>query len=247
MVFPFLAAGTIASWGWRNTTFAVAAFVLATYLPASRFLLARSREKETANSDEEKGDDTDSWTLREVLRNPRFYCFLTVMFVPPFMFTGILFHQGTLFSAKSWPAAALPFAFFTFGLFRAILAVGIGPIIDRLTARTLYGAHLLTAMLGFGLLAQGTHPAVAAAAFALFGMTVGIGGPIRSALFAEIYGTRNLGAINGAGPSFVIFATAAAPLVFGIALDRGIAFPTLLQWGIALACGSYLVGRIGCR
>jgi predicted MFS family arabinose efflux permease len=234
--------------GWRWTTTAVAVFVLATYIPIARWLHKRGK---TERAQEDHKDETplveNPWTLSEVLQNFRFYCFLAVMFVPPFMFTGVLFHQGTMFGIKGWPTTTLATALFCFGLFRAILAVGIGPVIDRLTGRTLYGIHLVFAATGLLLLAFWDHPASAAAAFSCFGTTVGMGGPIRSALFAEIYGTKHLGSINGVGTSFVIFATAAAPITFGIALDRGIHWNTLMIMGAMMAATGYVVGRVGAR
>jgi MFS family permease len=248
MTFPFLAAVLIGAWGWRNTTIAVGCFVLITYLPASHWFYRRGKtEKKERNESSPKPErrNTVPWTLSDVLRNFRFYCFLSVMFIPPFMFTGVLFHQGTMFQTKGWPISALATALFCFGLFRALLALGIGPVIDRFTARTLYGVHLFFAASGLLLLALWNHPASAAAAFSCFGTTVGMGGPIRSALFAEMYGTEHLGSINGVGTSFVIFATAAAPVAFGIALDRGVAWNNLMFGGAALAAAGFLTGRIG--
>ena len=137
MTFPFLAAVLIGAWGWRNTTIAVGCFVLITYLPASHWFYHRGKtEKNEGNEGSESSQKPERrsmvpWTLSDVLRNFRFYCFLSVMFVPPFMFTGVLFHQGTMFQTKGWPISALATALFCFGLFRALLALGIGPVIDR--------------------------------------------------------------------------------------------------------------------
>lgn len=248
MLFPFAAAVMLPAAGWRATSLAVACLVLLAYVPPARFLIARGKKESAAgeNEDSRRSDASPAdRTLPEVLRSPLFYCCLAVMFVPPFMFTGVLFHQGTLFKTKGWPAAALAPALFCFGLCRALLALGIGPVIDRLGARRLFGANLLAAAAGMAVLIAGESPAAAALALALFGATVGIGGPVRSALFAETFGTKHLGAINGVGTSFVVFATAAAPVAFGVALDSGTEFSRLLAHGIALALACFAAGRLG--
>ncbi len=247
MTLPFVLALLIGSLEWRHGVIAFAALYAAFMLTAGQTLLALSPTGAGAQPASEPNSKIKSWTAGEVFRDSRVYFILAVTFVPPFLNTGIFFHQGTLASIKGWSAAAIPAGFFAYGLFRGLAALSIGPIIDRLSARALFGFQLLPTILGTLILAYGFHPLTAIFGFGFIGMAVGLTGPIRGALFAEIYGVKHLGAINGFGAAWAVFATAVAPFTFGFALDCGVSWPALMFSLAALTAVSIALGRFGCR
>lgn len=61
-------------------------------------------------------------------------------------------------------------------------------------------------------------------------------GPIGGALWAEVYGTSNLGAIRSVVIALMVCATAAAPFSAGLAIDAGISMERILT--------SVLVGMV---
>jgi hypothetical protein len=60
----------------------------------------------------------------------------------------------------------------------------------------------------------------------LLGTSYGFSSTLFGALWPEIYGTRNLGAIRSVTVSAAVLATAAGPGVTGTLIDRGIELPT---------------------
>ncbi|PCI39103.1 MAG: hypothetical protein COB53_03760 [Elusimicrobia bacterium] len=247
MALPFIIALLIKSLGWRYSLFAFAAIYGLTILASTQSLLMLTPTEAGSQRAVKQNKATRSWTVAEVFQDWRAYLFLATTFAPPFMLTGIFFHQGTLASLKGWSSAAIPTGFFAFGLCRGLSSLAVGPIIDRLTAKALFGFQLIPSLAASLILAYGNHPLTAVAAFGLFGLTIGLGGPIRGALWAEVYGVENLGAINGFGAAWAVFSTAISPFIFGVALDGGISWEGLMLSQFALAATCLVLGRIGSR
>ena len=78
--------------------------------------------------------------------------------------------------------------------------------------------------------------------FLLFlGATQGLFLTITTALWAEVYGTQNLGAIRALASTIMIFAAAAAPGVVGAVLDAGVSFDAILITATLYAVASALL------
>ena len=81
---------------------------------------------------------------------------------------------------------------------------------------------------------------------AMIGVTQGASVTVVGALWPELYGTRNLGAIKALATSAMVFSTALGPGVTGMLIDAGISFPDQ-TWGFALWCllasGMFVVVR----
>ena len=71
----------------------------------------------------------------------------------------------------------------------------------------------------------------------LLGATAGASATVHSAIWAEIYGTRHLGAIKALAHSIMVFASAAGPGIVGTLIDMGVAFPTQGLWLAAYTVG----------
>lgn len=69
-------------------------------------------------------------------------------------------------------------------------------------------------------LSSTADPLAAAGFMALAGITAGISAIIVAAVWAELYGTRHLGAIRSLSVSVTVLATALSPGLFGWLLDR---------------------------
>jgi MFS family permease len=60
----------------------------------------------------------------------------------------------------------------------------------------------------------------------LLGISYGVSSTLFGALWPEIYGLRNLGAIRSVTVSAAVLATAAGPGLTGTLIDRGMSLPT---------------------
>lgn len=185
------------------------------------------------------------WSASRVLRDRRFWLLVPAALLPPFWATGLILYQTSLASAKGWSLPMLASAFVGFALARIITSLAIGGGIDRYSARRLFPAAVLPMGLGVALLAMADGPWVAFAYLALLGATVGLSGTLKTALWAELYGIRHLGAIKSMEGTLMVVSTAAAPLVVGWALeDPGRLLPLL--WScVGTVVGGFLMARVG--
>ena len=102
-----------------------------------------------------------------------------------------------------------------------------GFLVDR------YGAIRLVALVGlpmaFGLimLSQTSSLVWGGAFLALTGITVGFQSTVSAPFWAEMYGTKHLGAIKSLGAALMVFCTAVSPILFGWFIDAGTRMETL--------------------
>ena len=66
----------------------------------------------------------------------------------------------------------------------------------------------------------------------LAGLAMGFYINLSTALWAEVYGTANLGAVRSLAATLMVFAAAAAPAIFGWALETGVPVDTILVLAI---------------
>lgn len=235
-LFPTLGILAIAAWGWRTTTLVDAGFVLMVMMPAAFWLLnsVELRKPPNAVPDGPVDPTEKEWTRRHVLRDWRFYCLLPGFLNIPFAVTGLIIHQARLAEFKGWTMAHLAFAFAGFAIARVICSLLVGPAIDRWSARQVFPLIGLPMALGIGLLIAMDSTWTALIYLSFMGGSMGLASGTGSALWAELYGVRHLGAIKSLGSSMAIFGTALSPALFGWILGAGIGFEWILIGTIAL-------------
>jgi MFS family permease len=226
--FPLLVVAGLTWLPWR-ALWALAALALLALLP---LLLWLCRALPPAPDDGASASGHAS--RREVLRDPRFYALLPVVLAAPFIITGLFFHQGAIAAALDWPLGLLATAFIAFAGCQVASALLTGVLIDRVGARRLMRFYLLPMALACALLWRGGHAGLAFAYMGLLGVSAGANSTLTGALWAELYGTRHLGAIRAMQHALMVLSTAASPVLLGLGMDRGIEPRTL-----ALALGAY--------
>ncbi|MGB5944341.1 MAG: MFS transporter [Leeuwenhoekiella sp.] len=163
-----------------------------------------------------------------ILKDKRFMILMPSTFALAFTSTAIFFYQYVFVEQKGW-SVSLYAAFFTsYAITRFIMSVIGGLWVDRFTARKLYRYFLIPQALG--LLPFAFMDGIAGALIFLLmtGITTGIAGTVKSAVLAEMYGTRKLGAVNSLFSMCMILSTALAPLIIGFMIDQDVAFPYLI-------------------
>ncbi len=202
-----------------------AASVVFIYLPLG-FGLTRSLPK--FNKNPVLGSSTKSatpgksrsWSRKDVFSHWQVYFLIPQVLMPPFALTGLFFHQALIADLKSWSLPLMASGLFFFALGRIFNTFITGPLVDQLSATKLFPFYQLPLSVGFLLLGWMHSTWAPALCFLLFGLTVGSGGPIKSAIWAELYGVRHLGAIKSMFATLMIFSTAASPVLFGWVLDH---------------------------
>lgn len=226
--FPLLVVAALGSMHWRSLWWLAAALLL--LLLPLLLLLSRSvppPETQTA------ADQSDA-SRRHVLRDQRFYLILPVILAAPFIITGLFFHQAAVVAAMQWPLALLASAFVVFAICQVGSGLLTGLLIDRFTARRLMRFYLFP--MGIACLLLWLHSSrwVAFVYMGLLGLSAGANSTVSGALWAEMYGTRHIGAIRAMQHALMVLSTAASPLLLGVLMDSGVNMRAL-----AAAMGGY--------
>lgn len=244
-LLPLPAVLLIGLLGWRGAWLAIGAVLAVVLVPAVLWLLKGHGERQRRLHDRMQAG-SGAGTLvgrqrsrREVLADPWFYKVLPAVLAPPFILTGLFFHQVHLAEAKGWSLAWLASCFAGFAAATVMASLLSGLLVDRFGARRLLPFYLLPLGLGVGLLATLDHPAVALAYLLLAGASNGMGFAIVGALWAEAYGVAHIGAIRAMVSALMVFSTALSPAALGWLIDWGLAMET-----VAALCLGYVAASM---
>jgi len=182
-------------------------------------------------SDRATGKQAD-WRRRDVLGDVRFWSVLPAVLLPPFWATGLFLYQTSIAEMKGWSVGLMASAFVAFALTRVLFALLVGGGVDRLSARRLFPFCVLPLGIAMVLLLSFGGVWVPYLFMSLLGVTMGAGGSLRTALWAELYGVRHLGAIRSMMASLSVLSTAAAPALVGFALEDAGRLDALLVTGV---------------
>ena len=242
---PTLIVVPIAAFGWRHSWLGLGVVVALLLVPAVLWLLRGHGDRHRRSLDRlalgagTAGDDGRQWSRRQVLRDLRFYLIMPAVVVPPALLAGFFFHQVLLVEAKGWSLSWWAASFAGFAAARVGVLLLTGFLIDRYDAIRLLPFYILPLALSLVLLAAFDHPATALAFMVLTGVSSGARTTTVNAVWAEVYGTANLGAIRALVAALIMVAVATAPASFGWLLDLGITMETLALGSIvtSLAAG----------
>ena len=240
-MFPLLVVAALDVVPWRALWWACAASLLFVLLPVQWRLSSGA-----AAPQEQAEVGSIHASRRHVLRDRRFYLILPVLVTTPFIATGLFFHQTVVAEAMGWPLTLLASGFVVYAITQVGSAVLTGWWIDRVSARRLMRFYLFPLALGCLALRWSDHPSIAFVYLGLLGISAGASATLSGALWAELYGTRHLGAIRAMQHAFMVLSTAAAPVLLGLALDAGLGVRDLaaLLGAYALVVGPLLGGAV---
>ncbi len=236
---PVLIVAGLGVVGWRTGWMAIAGLSVLGFAPLLLLLLSLARPRSTEDDGAPEPPElrnappdhgARSWTRREILRDPRFWLILPAGLLAPFWSTGLFLYQTSLAGARGWSLSLVASAFGAFALTRVLCSLAAGGWVDRWSARRLFPwtAIPIGVALALLLLDGGWVPF---AFMTALGLGAGLGGTVKGALWAELYGIRHLGAIKSMMAAFMVLATAAAPAILGVVADDPDQLDRLLQAG----------------
>lgn len=234
-VLPILTIALIAWFGWRDAFRTSGGLLLLIMIPAILLLLKDHHRTHQRYLEEleglaitgEPGDVIVHWTRRDVLMDRRFYLSMPALMATSLLFTGFFFHQIHLVESKGWALIwwGQMFSLYAAASFCATLVYG--PLVDRYGAVRLLPLCILPFAAGLLLLYASSRPAAGVAYLFLTGMTSGGVAILLGPFWAEVYGTRHLGAIKSVGTAVSVFASAVSPFAMGWLIDQGMSMETL--------------------
>ena len=245
-MLPFIAVLAIAAVGWRPT-YAATGMILVVVVPLMLWLLKGHGKRHQRHLDVLAAPPLGhavgrQWTRAEVLRDPRFYVLLVGIEAPAVIVTALFFHHLHLADVKGWSHGWITGNYVVYAASSLATMLVAGRLVDRLGALRVVPLHLLP--LGFGMVILATFDAPLWASFYLLssGMTTGIAFTSTAAVWAEIYGVRNIGAIRSVVAAAMVFASALGPLFMGALIDAEVAIKVIcLIFAAYAATGTGLI------
>ncbi len=222
-LLPSAAVGLMAWGSWQAVWGVIAAVLLLGAVPAILGLLRghgqRRRRLERTSAIEEGGG---GWRRRDVLRDRRLYLVLPAVIAAPATVTLLFFHQVHIADERGWDMALMAGSFVAFAAAHVLALLGSGPLVDRITARRALPLAVTPLLLGVALAATVTAPWVVPCYLALAGASAGAAATSGNAIWAELYGVHNLGAIRALAHALMVSATAVTPPLTGALFDLGV-------------------------
>ena len=244
-VMPLAFVSLLALAGWRAGWMVAAFLLIVLALPLALWLLRLDRTPRTPRAD--SGTQTGrQWTRREVLRDRLFWPTLSSMLCLPFIGTVLFFYQTHLVELNGWTMQDFASSYIVMAITTIVSTLASGWAIDRFSATRLLPLALLPLALTCLAFAAGRAAWVAPLAMGCFGIGYGLSASVQGALWPEIYGTRNLGAIRSIIVAVMTFATALGPGVTGLLIDLGIAYKSqLYAMAVVSLCATVTLFQAG--
>jgi len=227
ILLPTFALLLIASFGWQKTWLIVGLTIPCLYLPVALLLLRQGSEnkyrEETISSGQKiTHAPKHQGSRRTLLQDFRFWLALPAILAAPFIITGIFIHQGFILPEMGWTPQLFASGFILYGIAHWISSMYVGALVDRFSGVQLFKFYPVPMLLGILLCSYGSGQWLAYLLMMLLGLSIGSANPIINSLWAEVYGTKNLGSIRALITSLAVLSTAASPILFGVLIDGGI-------------------------
>jgi predicted MFS family arabinose efflux permease len=221
--------------GWRDTFFIVAMVVLCSILPALWLLQGHAqRHAEHSNALNNRASEENGqvdYTRLQMLSEARFYLMLPAMIAPSMIGTALFFFPAEIAGAKNWSSLWLTGNYWLYSVASVATTIYSGLLIDLFSARRVVPLFLLPLALALVVLNLSDHAFLVWPYMLLMGVSSGLYFTGLSALWAELYGARHLGAIKSMTNAIMVFASALGPALVG----------TLLEWRISFALISMIM------
>jgi MFS family permease len=240
-LLPLAAVTGISIIGWRSTY--VGAGVLSGFviLPVAIWLLRGHHHRHRIYLSQFDGETNKffskhrSWSKTEVLGDPRFYLLLNGFIAANITLTAMFFHHINLADAKNWSHTWVTGNYVVYSIAAMVVALGVGPLIDKYQAVRLAPFILLPMFLALLVIAMTDAPMVVLPYMLLLGINTGLVYPIMSAIWPELYGVKHIGSIKSVATPIALFGSAVGPVIMGSLIDLGLSIETVCVF-FALYC-----------
>ena len=241
ITFPLIVVLLIKIFTWKFVWLFAGISIPLIFIPMSLYLLRDQgiRHKEFINKIDIFSLQKN-WRRRDVIVDKKFYVYLPISLVPPFVTTGLVFHQVFIATNKGWNMELLASSFIGLGIFSIVGLLLGGPLIDKVNTKKAISFYLLPMFLGILIMMFFKHYIFIFPYMALLGLSMGLGPPFTGSLWAELYGVKNLGAIRALLHASMVFASALSPFLLGLVIDYDFGYFSIgLFCLVLIVCSSY--------
>ncbi len=252
-IFPLIGAWLLTTYGWREAWALSAWFVIIVVLPLTMFQLwghgkrhKAYEEKLAGLANEKTGSPVRQWTLKEVLTDARFWLLQPAMLTVPAIVFSIQFHQLYLVEYRGWALTSFAGGYAVYSAVSLLGTLIAGSMIDRhgsYRVITLYLWPLVPALLVLAFISSAVAIPIL---MALTGLTFGMGLVVFVTIWAEMYGTKNMGAIRSFNIFLNVSLASTVMVLTGSLIDSGVSIEAMSYGGVCivvLALGSTAIAR----
>ncbi|RGP37083.1 MFS transporter [Pseudotabrizicola alkalilacus] len=224
-MLPLAFVGLMGWFEWR-TLWMVAALFLVVAAGVMVLVLKSERTPQAmARDNTSVGMGGRSWTRVEVLRHWLFWLTLPALLGPAAWNTAFFFHQVHFAEAKGWAHFDLVSLFPVFSATAVTSMLLTGWLVDRIGSPRIAGLYLIPMAFGYLLIGMAETLWIGAGTLMLLGASVGASSTMSAALWAEFFGTANLGRIRAMTGAVMVLGSALGPGICGWLIDRGVDMP----------------------
>lgn len=235
-ILPRLAALAEPEIGWRTVWLIVAAVLVAGFLPLILWLARDERSPQsTVAAEQSPGRNGTHWERKAVLGHWLFWALVPGIVANSLIGTVIFFQVTHIASTMQWDKLSMTEAYPIFAIVTVFVSLIAGWFSDRFGPDRLLPLYLMPMGIGVALIGPFGEIWSWWAALALSGVTAGITHALWGALWPDLYGTRNLGAIKAVASAFMVVGSAVGPGITGLAIDLGVPFSGQSAWMAAAA------------
>ena len=228
---PLLAVFAIEFWGWRHTYAGVALVVLVSMLLALWLLkghsLRHASHSKRMGLNANGESDSFHYTRKQMLSEPRFYFMLPAMIAPSLIMTAMFFFPAEIAKAKGWSNLWVTGHYWVYSLTAVAVTISSGVLIDRFSARRVVPKFLIPLAIALFVLTLSDHHFMVWPFMFFMGASSGLYFTGLSALWAELYGAKHLGAIKSLTNAVMVFSSALGPALVGSLLNWQIDFSVI--------------------
>ena len=231
--------------GWRQTFRWVAVIVLLAIVPALWLLKGHAARhaahEQTLHQQADQGQV--HYTRSAVIKELRFFLMLPAMIAPSMIMTALFFFPDEIARHRDWPTLWVTGNYWIYSMTAVLTTFYSGVVIDRLSAKKVVPVFLLPLCAALIAIAWSKHQLIIWPYMLFMGISSGLYFTGLSALWAELYGAKYLGAIKSLTNAIMVFASALGPALVGTLLDYGFGFAAVcyLLAGFCLLATGLLV------
>jgi len=232
-LLPLTFVALMTLFAWRDLWVAVAA-VLLILSPVLFVVLGKERTPQSfATSEASAGMQGRNWSRADVLRSPFLWLLVPSLLGPSAWGTSFFFHQVHLAEVKGWSHTSLVAMFPVFTITAVVFLQIAGWMVDRFGSAGLMPFYLLPMGAGFAIFAMAQTPFWGVIGMLFMGASVGMNATLGSTIWAEAYGTANIGSIRAMITAGMVLGSAIGPGLTGAIIDRGVDFAQQ-GWGVSI-------------
>ena len=245
---PQFARLMIDAYGWRAAYVALGALTFAVAFPAVA-LFIREPEAGPRVAGREAGEvpaALPGLTLGESLRSSNFWLLAVAVFLVVTTINGIVAHLVPLLTDRGIDVRQATSTLSVVGLSTIAGRLVAGYLLDRFFAPYVAAGLFLLPLVAVGLLTSGAGASAPVLAAVSLGFGLGAEVDVIGFLAGRYFGLRAFGEIYGCLFAIFTLGTGFGPVLMAVSFDVTRSYNvTLTAFGIALACASVLVSRLG--